>query len=242
MPRTKNVDIALYADDTALIAQSWRGYQTSRYLQEALDDLELWYESWRVKVNVTKSNAVLFSRRIKHDLIRTEPLDLFDEAIPWVSEAKYLGIIMDKKLTWKSHIDSVETRARNRMGLLRPLVNKRSSLSIRNGLTLYKTIILPIMTYASSVWAGPALNKIKKLQTVQNIALRQVSKSPWYVRNKDIHRQLELDTIRDIMLKQASNFYSSLDSNPNPLLKDLASYDGHEKTKYIRPKAILVPD
>lgn len=238
MPRTPGVDIALYADDTALVAQSLRGNLASRRLQLALDNLETWYELWRIKVNVSKSNAVLFTKRRKTLVTDTEPISLFDEDIPWKSECKYLGVVMDKSLNWNAHLDSTVTRVKTRLGLLRPLVNRRSALSVRNGLTLYKTLILPVMTYASAVW-GASAKGTKKLQVFQNIALRRISRSPWFVRNADIQRQLGVDLFKEHIKELARHFYSNLDNVPNSLVNNLASYDSREKTKYIRPKAIL---
>lgn len=241
MPRTPGVDIALYADDTALVAQSLRGFLASRRLQSALDDLETWYELWRIKVNVSKSNAVLFSKRRKKLVTDVEPVSLFDEDIPWKKESKYLGVVMDRSLNWNAHVDNVVIRVKARLGLLGPLVNRRSALSVRNGLTLYKTLLLPVMTYASTVW-GASAKGTKKLQVFQNKALRRISRSPWFVRNTDIHRQLGVALIKEHIKELARVLYKNLDNVPNSLVNDLAAYDCREKNKYPRPKAILALD
>jgi hypothetical protein len=52
--------------------------------------------------------------------------------------ALYLGVILDKRLTWSKHIDQVRKKAVQRLGILGPLLNRRSSFSIRNGVLLYK--------------------------------------------------------------------------------------------------------
>lgn len=239
MPRTEKVELALYADDTALITQSRRGFLASNRLQAALDNLEEWYEKWRVKINVSKSNAVLFTKKIKKEHIRTTEVTLFEEVIPWQSEAKYLGVIMDRKLTWGSHVKAVQLKTKKRMGLLKPLIKRKSSLSIRNGLLLYKTLLLPIMSYACCAWGTTCNTNIQKLQTVQNVALRQITKSPWYVRNADIRRQTNIDLIKDRLRELATKFYQSLTKTKNPIILNLGNYDESERTKYVRPKAIL---
>jgi len=45
------------------------------------------------------------------------------------------------------HIDQVRKRAAQRMGMLGPLLNRKSDLSIRNGVLLYKQLIRPMMDY-----------------------------------------------------------------------------------------------
>ena len=50
---------------------------------------------------------------------------------------EYLGVTLNKIVTWASHLDQV------RLGVLGPFLNRLSGLSIRNGLTLYKQLMLP---------------------------------------------------------------------------------------------------
>jgi hypothetical protein len=64
------------------------------------------------------------------------PLRLFGEPFEWVDMARYLGVILDKRLTWSKHIDHVRKKAVQRLGILGSLLNRRSSLSIRNGVLL----------------------------------------------------------------------------------------------------------
>nr|CAD7257981.1 unnamed protein product [Timema shepardi] len=67
---------------------------------------------------------------------RPAPLQLFGEQIRWANSAKYLGLLLDIKLTWQLHCTERLNKARQRLRILGPLLNKRSGLSTRNGLTL----------------------------------------------------------------------------------------------------------
>ena len=58
---------------------------------------------------------------------------------------KYLGVTLDRNFTWSSHIDQVRRKASQTLGVLSPLLSKRSGLSIRNRLMLYRQLIRPIM-------------------------------------------------------------------------------------------------
>ena len=70
--------------------------------------------------------------------------------IQWVETARYLGVTLDRGLTWKPHIDQVRRKESQRLCILSPLLNQRSSLSIGNGVLLYKQLIRPMMDYAQS--------------------------------------------------------------------------------------------
>jgi hypothetical protein len=78
------------------------------------------------------------------------------EPIQWVDTTRYLGVTLDKRLTWSPHIDQVSRRTAQRMGLLGPLLNRKSELSIRNGVLLYKHLIRPMMEYACPAWRSAA--------------------------------------------------------------------------------------
>jgi hypothetical protein len=69
----------------------------------------------------------------------------------WVDTAHCLGVTLDKRLTWPTHIDQVRKKASQRLGVLGPLLNRRSGLSIRNGVLLFRQLIRPMMDYACPV-------------------------------------------------------------------------------------------
>jgi hypothetical protein len=133
---SRHVELSLYADDTAVIATSRQPALLVRYLETYLSDLERWLSKWRIAINVSKSSAMLFpktGRRIR----KPRAVQLFGEPIQWVDDATYLGVILDKELTWSKRIDQVRKKVTQRLGTLGPLLNKRSGLSIRNGVLLY---------------------------------------------------------------------------------------------------------
>jgi hypothetical protein len=76
---------------------------------------------------------------------------LFGEPILWVDTACYLGVTLYKRLTRATHIDQVRKKASQRLGVLGPLLNRRSGLSIRNGVLLYIQLIRPMMDYVCPV-------------------------------------------------------------------------------------------
>jgi hypothetical protein len=134
---SRHVELALYADDAAIIATSREPALLGKYLETYLSDLQRWLSEWRIAINVSKSSAMLFAktgRRIQNP--RT--IHLFGEPIQWVDAARYLGVTLDKRLNWSKHIDQVRKKASQRVGTRGPLLNRRSCLSIRNGVLMYK--------------------------------------------------------------------------------------------------------
>jgi hypothetical protein len=60
--RSRHVELALYADDTAIIATSRKSALLIRYLETYLSDLERWLREWRIAINVSKTNAMIFAK------------------------------------------------------------------------------------------------------------------------------------------------------------------------------------
>jgi hypothetical protein len=63
------------------------------------------------------------------------------EPIQWVQTARYLGVTLDTRLTLSAHVNQDSKRAAQRLGMLGPLLNRKSGLSVGSGVLLYKHLI-----------------------------------------------------------------------------------------------------
>jgi hypothetical protein len=75
-----------------------------------------------------------------------------------------------------------------KIGVLGPLLNRRSSLSVRNDVLLYKQLIRSMMDYACPIWRSVARSHFRKLQVLQSKCLRITTSAPWYVINRQFSR------------------------------------------------------
>ena len=133
---SRHVDLALYTDDTFIITISRQPELLVKYQETYLSDLERWLKEWRFAISTSKSTALLLGKASRH--IPTS--SIFGEPIPWVDTARYLGVTLDKRLRWSTHIEQARKNAAQRLGLFGPLL-KRSGFSIRNGVLLCKQLI-----------------------------------------------------------------------------------------------------
>jgi hypothetical protein len=60
--------------------------------------------------------------------------------IPFVKEMKYLGVILDSRVTWRHHIDSIVTKALRTFIRIYSLL-KSKGLSAKSKLTLYRALM-----------------------------------------------------------------------------------------------------
>jgi len=143
-PPSHHVELALYADDTAIIVTSLKPTLFVSYLESYFNELQGWLSEWRIAINVSKSTAIIFARAERR-FIQPLPVTLFEEPIEWVDTTRYLGVTLDTRLTWSPDIDQVRKRTAQRMGMLGPLLNRKSDLSVTKGVLLYKQLIWPLV-------------------------------------------------------------------------------------------------
>ncbi|KIJ57826.1 hypothetical protein HYDPIDRAFT_61063, partial [Hydnomerulius pinastri MD-312] len=65
---------------------------------------------------------------------------------------RWLGFFLDRKLNFKSHVERMATQARSTIAGLRILANTFRGLNVANARLLYKTVVLPVLTFGSVVW------------------------------------------------------------------------------------------
>jgi hypothetical protein len=86
------------------------------------------------------------------------------------NNVKYLGVTLDKKVTWRLHIEMMEAKVfRTFIRIYSPFIRERLSTNIK--LTLHKALNRSIMTYACPAWEFAADNDLLKLQHLQNKVL-----------------------------------------------------------------------
>jgi len=127
MPQPPNTQLALYADDTAILAQCWRTDTPLHRPTHATSVLLRYFTRWKLQVNIHETEAILFTRRRP---VPTAPLHFQHTVIPWNSQVRYLGLLFDSKLLFTRHLTSVIHKATGIFFQLFPLLARDSTLSI----------------------------------------------------------------------------------------------------------------
>ena len=69
------------------------------------------------------------------------------------NKAVYLGIHLDRRLTWRSHTEAKNVQIMLKTLELNWLIESHSKLSLDNKVTIYKSIIKPIFTYGIQLYS-----------------------------------------------------------------------------------------
>ncbi|XP_029174069.1 uncharacterized protein LOC114942800 [Nylanderia fulva] len=93
---------------------------------------------------------MVFTRKYKPEPIET--LKLWGKEIPFTDSVKYLGLILDPKLSWGKHLIEQRKKFYASMWMCRRAMSKSWGISAGAALWLYRAVLLPRLLYASVVW------------------------------------------------------------------------------------------
>lgn len=158
----------LFADDIKLFCKL-ETPEDSMVLQRSLDRVSQWCVENCMQLNASKCMAMSFYRsetRLQSDYT------INNTRLTHVPVVRDLGVHLSHTLSPDCHIDIICSKASRVLGLL--IRSARSGLSIHSITTLYKTLLLPIMEYASVIWKPFYLHHIIRLERLQRRFVRLV--------------------------------------------------------------------
>ena len=134
---------------------------------------------------------------------------------------KYLGLTLDRKLTWKAHIIAKKNHINMKLRQMNWLISRKFQLSTENKLLLHKCILKPIWTYGVQLWgcAKPSNNKI--LQRIQSQILRKIHNAPWYISNKTLHDDSGIPYIEEEINRLKRDYLKQFPHHPNEEARQL---------------------
>ncbi len=173
------IQVGLFADDVAL----WTKLRTKRQnemerqcdvLQRSLDDISAWSREWRMILAPSKTQYIVFRRKNKR-LFPQPTLRLNGAPLEETETVKYLGLVIDRQLTYKQHVEYLYGKCARKLRFLSFLCSYKGIRPQLNAyLHLYKSIIRTALEYASPFWNSAAKCHKQRLDRIQHSALRRI--------------------------------------------------------------------
>lgn len=225
MPTSRETLTATFADDTAILASHYDPAMATQRLQNSLNKIQTWLHKWRIKVNEDKSTHITFTTRKE----TCPPVLLNNQAIPQKEEVKYLGMHLDRRLTWHKHIFTKRKQLGIKFTNMYWLIGRKSQLNLENKLLLYKSILKPVWTYGIQLWGVASNSNIEILQRFQSKVLRCIVNAPWFVPNYVIQRDLNMSSVKEEIQKHSVKYSDRLSAHPNQLAVNLLDTENDER-------------
>lgn len=139
-----------YADDIVLMVQGKYCNVVADMMNVGLRLVNRWCEREGLSVNPLKTVIVPFTR--KRNLESLSRLKLGNTQLGISTEVKYLGITLDHKLSWNSHLDNVLHKAKWALMMSRRFASMNWGIKPHIALLLYEAVVRPQITYGILVW------------------------------------------------------------------------------------------
>jgi len=121
LPTTDKSYTATFADDTAILTVHEDPDEATQ-LQVHLNKIHPWLIKWRMKANEIKSTQITFTLKKR----TCPPVYLNNKQLPHTNEVKYLGIHLDRRLTWRQHITMKRKQLDHKLHSLYWIIGRKS--------------------------------------------------------------------------------------------------------------------
>ena len=163
------------------------------------------------QLNAGKTQLIVFSVGPKPELI---DLELFGEPIIQIQTAKLLGILFDRRLSFKDHMKDLMTKVYRRLNLLKLLKGTNWGARPYTILKAYKCFIRPVLEYGSLITGALRESQVKEMQIFQNKCLRLALGVTYLdrMRTIDLHDLTNVPMIKTRMTALAVKTFKSLEN------------------------------
>lgn len=144
----------------------------------------MWEKKWLMEFNPDKCEVIRITNRRKKRIV--SDYSIHGQQLKEVNGAKYLGVTIDRTLTWSEHISNVTKKANNTRAFLQRNIS-RCPQAIKA--LCYQTFVRPIVEYASTAWDPSTEKNIKAVENVQRQAARFVKSD--YRRRSSVTTMIE---------------------------------------------------
>jgi hypothetical protein len=205
------------------------------YLLINLDAIQKWLKSRRIKVNESKAVHVTLTTRTE----TRPPVHINSVHLPQQEDVEYLGLHLDRRLTWHKHIFTKRKQLAMTLNRMHWLLGRKPSLFTINKFLIFKAIFKPIWTYGIQLWGTASTTNIQILERLQSKGLHMIVDAPWYVPNTVIRRDLQTPTVKGEIRRYSSQYSARLSVHRNNLVVILMVQPDNRRLRRHLPNDLL---
>ena len=157
----------MFADDTSIFVKNKNLSVISDTLNAELAKISIWLQANRLSLNVDKSSFMLFKGSKGEDIDLN--ISVNSKPLTRVTKVKFLGVIVDEKLSWKPHIGYISRKISKSLGIMYKIRKYVNTKSLRD---LYFTLVYPYLLYCNIVWGTAYKTHLTTLTVLQNKIIR----------------------------------------------------------------------
>ena len=168
----QGINNSLFVDDFAIFYTSNNPRHLERILQTAINKIQNWASSVGFNFSIDKTKAIAFYRDIRWLKDQDISLTLYNNNINFYNNVKFLGMIFDNHLNWKTHINHTKAKCLKATNILKKLSHTTWGADRNTMTSLYKSTVLSILEYGSPIYSAASKYAIKTLSPIHHLGLR----------------------------------------------------------------------
>ena len=150
-------------------------------IQTKLNDLCKWLEINSLQINVDKTKFVIFHKAADLEIPNDIKLNCNGIEIERVYTFRYLGVIIDANVNFKSHLQYVKKRVNSAIGVLNTI---KRFIPFDVFCIFLNAYVLSIVDYCLPIYGAQTENDLQSVQNSINRAIKMYCEPPKWLRNK----------------------------------------------------------
>ena len=157
----------LYADDTVLLCSGSDLNNVCSNMQNDLDNISNWCNSNKLTINSKRTKFMIVGSRNMLKKIKNINLDLKmdGQTLDRVHCYKYLGISIDDNLNFNKHVQDMNKIVTHKLYMFSKII---FYIGEKEAITLFKSMILPIIENCDIVYEGTSKRNLDKIDKLLN--------------------------------------------------------------------------
>ena len=171
-----NDKLIVYADDTTLVVSGRNRKEAAERCNSILERFLLYFHKNKLSVNASKTKYMLHKPHNKYKNMRfyrgnndNDPVVMGETTLECVNSIKFLGVIVNNKLTWEEHKNYIHRKVSRSIGIIK---NCKKVMNQTDTINMYKTFIQSNLLYAIEAWGHTVSGTTDSLNKLQNKIMR----------------------------------------------------------------------
>lgn len=200
-------NILTFADDTAIVFSGKNWKEVFNTAQTGLAQVSEWLDKNLLTLNASKTKYLSFriTQRTRpppislrlHSCRSTTNTTCGCTVLECVDHIKYLGIVIDHRLTFDDHIDTLRSRLRKLMHIFKRLGTVADPKTLR---IVYLALCQSVISYCIVCWGSAAVTRLIKVERAQRVILKVAYKKPFRHPTDDLYNETNFLTVRQLYI------------------------------------------
>ena len=209
----------LFADDTTIHYTNDNITDLFHVMNCDLNQITQWFRANKLSLNLSKTHYILFSSAYMEEPVHSHIIRINGHVIEPVNETVFLGLNIDKKLSWDAHTKTISSKLSSSLYLLRQVSNCIPKEVLK---TLYFSLVYSKLQYGIMHWGnkGTFAYNLEPIIRKQEKAICIINKKKYTKRNSHLFSAVKSLKFQDIVYLEMMKFmYDNHHNNlPQPLL------------------------